>query len=370
METSFLVFDVETADTLHSKICSIGITLIDNWEISKAQNIFVNPECKFSKSNTQIHGLTEQDVASSDIFPVVWENIKPLFFERVVIAHNALFDLSVLRKTLNYYGIDEPEIRFLDTLQMSQDAYPDFPSHALSSICNELGISLTHHDSGSDCEATAKIFLDMCLNKHLTPSDYIQSYPLEKHTNASVSTNFHMQLSAKSRSLLELKKMLPAIIYNGQVEMAGLKRLYNWVCTYSEFSLYTPLRIQIEKILSAEMLDTQEIDELSRICNRLLDPVNSDLSYSPDLSDIVGKNIVLTGDFIKGSKSDVESILVSHGAVIQKNVTKKTNIVLVGNQPNPAWIAGNYGTKIRKAMEYIDKGVHIEIIKECDFWRE
>ena len=118
------------------------------------------------------------------------------------------------------------------------------------------------------------------------------------------------------------------------------------------------------------MLDTQEIDELSRICNRLLDPVNSDLSYSPDLSDIVGKNIVLTGDFIKGSKSDVESILVSHGAVIQKNVTKKTNIVLVGNQPNPAWIAGNYGTKIRKAMEYIDKGVHIEIIKECDFWRE
>ena len=84
--------------------------------------------------------------------------------------------------------------------------------------------------------------------------------------------------------------------------------------------------------------------------------------------EVNGKNIVLSGEFSLGSKSQVESILVSRGATIQKSVTTKTHIVLVGNQGNNAWVAGNYGTKVKKAMELQAKGLQIAIIKESDYF--
>ena len=49
-------------------------------------------------------------------------------------------------------------------------------------------------------------------------------------------------------------------------------------------------------------------------------------------------------------------------------MTTKTHIVLVGNQGNNAWVAGNYGTKVKKAMELQAKGLQIAIIKESDYF--
>jgi hypothetical protein len=40
---------------------------------------------------------------------------------------------------------------------------------------------------------------------------------------------------------------------------------------------------------------------------------------------------------------------------------------MVGKNECQAYSNGTYGTKVKKAMEYNEKGCHIEILKESDF---
>lgn len=78
------------------------------------------------------------------------------------------------------------------------------------------------------------------------------------------------------------------------------------------------------------------------------------------------KVICLTGEFAHGAKSDIASKLVAMGAQMSDNVTKKVNILVVGSVGSQAWTYGNYGGKVKKAMELRDKGSDITIIGEED----
>lgn len=63
MEEKYTVFDVETPNGANDRICSIGISEIENGMIIESQNIFVNPECEFDSFN--IHILLVGDEGSS-----------------------------------------------------------------------------------------------------------------------------------------------------------------------------------------------------------------------------------------------------------------------------------------------------------------
>lgn len=85
-------------------------------------------------------------------------------------------------------------------------------------------------------------------------------------------------------------------------------------------------------------------------------PINNDLDTLIDSSnissvDFVGKAFCLSGNFEYGSKKDVEEYICSKGGTIDKSVKKKTDYVVVGAAGSDAYANGNYGTKVKKAME-------------------
>ena len=47
---------------------------------------------------------------------------------------------------------------------------------------------------------------------------------------------------------------------------------------------------------------------------------------------------------------------------------KTTDILMIGNCECQAYSNGTYGTKVKKAIEYNEKGCHIKIIQESDFF--
>ena len=59
---------------------------------------------------------------------------------------------------------------------------------------------------------------------------------------------------------------------------------------------------------------------------------------------------------------------MEHGGVIDSCVKKTTDYLIVGSLDCDAYAHGTYGTKIKKAIEYNDKGANIQIIKEDDFF--
>ena len=75
------------------------------------------------------------------------------------MAHNAQFDMGVLKKCLLAYEIEwKPCAHYICTVQMGRRLLPGI-SHKLNDLCDYYGIALDHHKADSDSRACAQILL-------------------------------------------------------------------------------------------------------------------------------------------------------------------------------------------------------------------
>ena len=175
----FVVFDVETPNRLNHRMSAIGITVIENGEIIQEFSSLVNPETYFDYFNVQLTGISEETVEDAPTFPQVWPQIEPILSNGLLVAHNAVFDLSVLKKCLLGYGIEwKPYVRYLCTVQMGRRVLPGM-RHKLNDLCEYYGISLIHHQAASDSRACAEILLRY-LEDGADIRQYIRTYSFNK----------------------------------------------------------------------------------------------------------------------------------------------------------------------------------------------
>ena len=137
----------------------------------------MDPEQPFDWFNTQLTGISAAAVAGAPNFPALWARIEPLMASGVLTAHNASFDLGVLRRCLRDYGIPwKDRVRGLCTVQMGRSLLPGM-SHKLNDLCDYYGIRLNHHRADSDSHACAEILLRY-LAGGADPERYIRSYSM------------------------------------------------------------------------------------------------------------------------------------------------------------------------------------------------
>ena len=363
-----VAFDVETPNYNNNRICSIGIAVIENGEITESQHYLINPECEFDYCNIQIHGIRPKDVADAPTFPEIWGMIRTLFRANLVVAHNATFDLCVLRKTLHSYGINESLVYYVDTLTISRSIIKETENHRLPTLCEWFGISLEHHNACSDSYACANL-LCCLLNAGANLDRYTKSFSLEGADTYSTE-RAPRRLSANSQSLLTLNGILSGITCDNVLVEAEVDYLQKWLDdnvvlkgNYPYDKIYSTLAAA----LADGILEQSELNYMLQLFRQITDPVNESACDCERL-DVSGKNICLSGEFDYGSKADVNERLVSHGAYINETVTQKTDILLVGGQGSSAWSAGNYGNKVKKALEMQTKGSNILLMREADFF--
>ena len=155
----FIAFDVETPNRMSDRMSAIGITVIEDGAIAGKFYSLVNPETHFDYFNIRLTGISEETVRNAPTFPQLWEEIEPIMSGGLLAAHNAIFDMNVLKKCLRDYRIDwKPYARYVCTVQMGRRLLPGM-SHKLDSLCDHYGICLDHHHAGSDSAACAQILL-------------------------------------------------------------------------------------------------------------------------------------------------------------------------------------------------------------------
>ena len=81
-----------------------------------------------------------------------------------------------------------------------------------------------------------------------------------------------------------------------------------------------------------------------------------------------GRIFCFTGESARATRKEIEEIVIAHGGVFGKGLTKSTDYLVVGAEGNPCWSYSCYGRKIEKAMELRKEGHKIVIVNECDFW--
>ena len=155
----FTVFDVETPNRANDRISAIGIAVIEDNMIVDEFYSLVNPETHFDYFNTQLTGIDEEAVRSSLTFPELWEEIEPAMSSGLLAAHNAVFDLGVLKKCLQHYNIEwKPFARYICTVRTGRQLLPGI-GHKLDEMCRYYNIPLNHHLASSDSRACAEILL-------------------------------------------------------------------------------------------------------------------------------------------------------------------------------------------------------------------
>lgn len=361
-----VAFDVETPNSNNDRICSIGLTFIRNGEVAETTSYLINPETCFDDVNIQIHGIRPSDVSSAPTFPEVWEQIGGYLRSNLVIAHNATFDLCVLRKALQAYGISEAMLCYVCTLQMARKVLPGLPDYKLSTICESANIPLVHHDAGSDSRACAELF-QIFSDSSIPFDSFIRSFDLSKIDTPRTQRT---AVGSQSQSLLVLKGILTGVTCDGvlsESEVLGLRQWLNDNLHLAGNFPFDKVYKVVSDSLSDGILEPEELADMLNLFRQISDPVGSSCPACRNIS-LTGKNICLTGEFDRGSRSDIEDCLAAFGATCQKNPNRTTHYLIVGGQGSSAWCAGNYGTKVKKALEMQEKGSAIEIIRETDFF--
>lgn len=157
-ELNFTAIDFETANEKRDSVCSIGVVVVRKGIIIREDHFLVKPkEMRFTDINSRIHGITPEDVKDAHEFDILWEQLSEVFDQEIVLAHNADFDIDVLRQTLDMYHLSHPVIRYACTQKLAQEAFKDLNNYRLSDVAAHMGIDLDHHNSLSDAKAAAAI---------------------------------------------------------------------------------------------------------------------------------------------------------------------------------------------------------------------
>lgn len=144
---NYTAIDFETANSFRGSPCSVGLVQVRDGAIVEKRHWLIKPPAAaewFDAWNIGIHGITPEMVADAprwkDILPAVMDFIG----SDVVVAHNAGFDIGVVRYACAADNIEWPEMRFLCTMVLARHALA-LPSYQLPYVVESLGATLDHH---------------------------------------------------------------------------------------------------------------------------------------------------------------------------------------------------------------------------------
>jgi DNA polymerase-3 subunit epsilon len=159
---NFCAIDFETACYQRASACAVGLVRVKEGQIEETFYTLIKPPegMAILPSFTQIHGISNRDVANAPSFDRVWPELRAFIGNDFLVAHNSSFDKSVLRYCLGYYGIEYTIPEFVCTVQCARRKWPQLYNHKLDTVSRFLGIELTHHEALSDSIACAKIYLE------------------------------------------------------------------------------------------------------------------------------------------------------------------------------------------------------------------
>lgn len=167
----YIAFDVETPNRFCDRMSAIGITVVENGAITEEYYSLVDPETYFDRFNIRLTGINEYAVKDAPTFGHLWRQIEPILSGGILVAHNAVFDLGVLKRCLCGYDIFWRErVHYICTVQTGRRLLPNM-SHKLNVMCDYYGIPLDHHHAASDSRACAQILL-----KHMEQGAELRNY--------------------------------------------------------------------------------------------------------------------------------------------------------------------------------------------------
>ena len=161
----YVVFDTETTGLSVAKddVVQLGAVRVLNGRIVEGEVLdrYVNPGRSIPAASSRIHKVTDAHVADAPEFDIVGREFHGFARDAVLVAHNAPFDIGLLRKSEAKMGV-EWNHPVVDTVLLSAVVFGTNEEHSLDALVSRLSITLTddrRHTALGDAEATAAILV-------------------------------------------------------------------------------------------------------------------------------------------------------------------------------------------------------------------
>jgi len=310
-DDEFICIDFETANNKRESVCQVALIYFKNDEIIDEKSWLVKPPCEynyFNQLNIQIHNIKPEDVKNAPEFNELWSEIKPLIEGKMIVAHNAPFDVSVLRSLIDYYNLDFGNFNFICTCNVARKTWDNQINYTLKNIANQLGYIFKHHDAHDDARVCGKILLDaMKIHKCTTVNELAERIDMQI---GYVSKNNYQTCS----------------ICNGYQGLGGKNN-----------------QVRISELKPS---DDSNFNENS-------------LFYD--------KHVCITGALVSMTRTVALQKIVDIGGIADDSVNKNTSYLIMGLQDYSLFVDGKESSKTKKAKELILKGQDLQIISEDDF---
>ncbi len=174
----------------------------------------------------------------------------------------------------------------------------------------------------------------------------------------------------------EFSGFLNGIAADNIINLNEFKELHKFLGYCQELAdsfPYSVIRNKVKDILADNRVEPKELKELCTLIKKITGidftadgcAVGGATSlFQEDIKSIKNKRICLTGNFLFGKRSEIFDILENAGANPKNNLSKSTNILVVGTLANENWIQTSAGRKIEKALELKREGCNIIITSE------
>ena len=313
---AYIVLDLETTGKNHKIDKIIEIAAV-KYQHGFEQDVFetlVNPQCTISPAITALTGISPQDLQEAPIMDDVLPALKDFLGDLPIVAHNAPFDMSFLSDAYSIMGYKLSNER-IDTVKLSQKAFPDLKSHRLEDLKILLNMqSQPSHRALSDVYTTAALF-EEC-NAQLLKAQ------IAKNAGNACETE---QENIEKKDLFESEQK----------------------CSENASTNQSKTRPHSNNVKVKDIQPTVEV-------------INKN-------GPLYGKKIVFTGE-LQISRSQAMQLAVNCGAILKSSVSSVTDFLVVGTQDKSLVGEDGLSTKEERALELNNTGKgHVVFLNEDQF---
>jgi DNA polymerase-3 subunit epsilon len=203
-----IVLDTETTGISIKdghRIVEIGCIELENLILTKNKfHCYLNPERKVSEKALEVHGYTDEFLATQKKFSDIGEQFLDFIKDKRLIIHNAEFDLGHLNNELAILGKKKLDNEIVDTLILARDKFPGSPV-SLDALCKRYRVDnsrRTQHTALIDCDLLAKVYINLIDQKE--PTLNFQNEEIKNNQKNNTIINYFKKIVLPTTE--ELKK--------------------------------------------------------------------------------------------------------------------------------------------------------------------
>ncbi len=216
LQTEFVVFDIETTgfNANSDSIIEIGAVKIKNGEIIDKFDELINPKRKLPEKIIELTNITDEMLKDCADEETVVKKFLKWAGDNPMVAHNAKFDVSFIKRAINQYKLTSFKNTVVDTMEISRLLNPELFRHNLTAITKRYNIEFDeagHHRADYDALATAYAFHKMCeilYNRNIEDIDDLYA-DVDKTELLKFSRPFH--ITALATNEIGLKNLFKIV---------------------------------------------------------------------------------------------------------------------------------------------------------------